>query len=113
MGRCETTSLGPQVGPGAGYGSSRINLRRAWSAGAGVLPREAEVVSAVAVAVAECGEPRRLLAAVFVEVVAEALQPRQAFAVLRAGMSRPLLEFGGGSGEILRDLLHLRSVSDA
>ena len=35
-------------------------------------------------AVAECGEPRRLLAAVFVEVVAEALQPRQAFAVLRA-----------------------------
>ena len=29
------------------------------------------------------------------------------------GMSRPLLEFGGGSGEILRDLLHLRSVSEA
>ena len=28
-------------------------------------------------------------------------------------MSRPLLEFGGGSGEILRDLLHLRSVSEA
>ena len=28
------------------------------------------------------------------------------------GMSRPLLEFGGGSGEILRDLLHLRSVSE-
>ena len=28
-------------------------------------------------------------------------------------MSRPLLEFGGGSGEILRDLLHLRSVSAA
>ena len=27
--------------------------------------------------------------------------------------SRPLLEFGGGSGEILRDLLHLRSVSEA
>ena len=27
-------------------------------------------------------------------------------------MSRPLLEFGGGSGEILRDLLHLRSVSE-
>ena len=26
-------------------------------------------------------------------------------------MSRPLLEFGGGSGVILRDLLHLRSVS--
>ena len=30
-----------------------------------------------------------------------------------SGMSRPLLEFGGGSGEILRDLLHLRSVSEA
>ena len=29
------------------------------------------------------------------------------------GMSRPLLEFGGGSGDILRDLLHLRSVSEA
>ena len=29
------------------------------------------------------------------------------------GMSRPLLEFCGGSGEILRDLLHLRSVSEA
>ena len=28
-------------------------------------------------------------------------------------MSRPLLKFGGGSGEILRDLLHLRSVSEA
>ena len=28
-------------------------------------------------------------------------------------MSRPLLEFDGGSGEILRDLLHLRSVSEA
>ena len=28
-------------------------------------------------------------------------------------MSRPLLEFGGGSGDILRDLLHLRSVSEA
>ena len=28
-------------------------------------------------------------------------------------MSRPLLEFGGGSGEILPDLLHLRSVSEA
>ena len=28
-------------------------------------------------------------------------------------MSRPLLEFGGGLGEILRDLLHLRSVSEA
>ena len=26
-------------------------------------------------------------------------------------MSRPLLEFGGSSGEILRDLLHLRSVA--
>ena len=33
--------------------------------------------------------------------------------VAPAGMSRPLLEFGGGSGEILRDLLHLRSVSEA
>ena len=30
-----------------------------------------------------------------------------------AVMSRPLLEFGGGSGEILRDLHHLRSVSEA
>ncbi len=28
-------------------------------------------------------------------------------------MSRPLVEFGGGSGEIPRDLLHLRSVSEA
>ena len=28
-------------------------------------------------------------------------------------MSRPLLEFGGGSGDILRDLLHLRSVVEA
>ena len=28
-------------------------------------------------------------------------------------MSRPLLEFGGGSGDILRDLLHLRIVSEA
>ena len=28
-------------------------------------------------------------------------------------MSRPLLKFGGGSGDILRDLLHLRSVFEA
>ena len=28
-------------------------------------------------------------------------------------MSRPLLEFGGGLGEILCDLFHLRSVSEA
>ena len=28
-------------------------------------------------------------------------------------MSRPQLEVGRGSGEILRDLFHLRSVSDA
>ena len=28
-------------------------------------------------------------------------------------MSRPLLEFGGGSGEILRDPLHLRRVAEA
>lgn len=27
-------------------------------------------------------------------------------------MSRPLLEFGGGSGDILRDLFHLYSVSE-
>ena len=73
-GPCVTTALAPEVGPGADYESSRENLRRDWFAGAGVLPREAEVVSAVLVA--ECGEPRRLLAAGFAEVVAEAQQPR-------------------------------------
>ena len=45
--------------------------------------------------------------------------PRNCLPQIRAlcaqtqGMSRPLLEFGGGSGDILRDLLHLHSVFEA
>ena len=46
--------------------------------------------------------------------LARGLQRRASGAATeRQGMSRPLLEFGGGSGDILRDLLHLRSVFEA
>ena len=42
-----------------------------------------------------------------------AVGPRKVVLARVRGMSRPLLEFGGGSGEILRDLLHLHSFSEA